>query len=284
VILARAPGIDRNPELAHAAAESALLAGDDARACTVAQGLSSGRDEIYWLRLRTYCQAIGGHADQAQLTFDLAQAQAKDAVFGRLMSAKMAGAGNPGAASLRNGLDVALSRSLGLDLAAAKPSPEVAAALSGGDPAGGVDISGMAPDLADLAKAISANQPMGSGVFMSAISEIASNGPKAAARGQAAIMLAFALGDLGTIDARDQLGTFTVAEGKAPVGRDLALEGAANQKLMGEAALLSLWTCAEAGPGGLALGDRIRIVHALHAVGLEADARNFALEGLLALK
>jgi len=179
---------------------------------------------------------------------------------------------------------VALSRSLGLDLAAAKPSPEVAAALVAGDPAGAIDISAVAPDLADLAKAIATNQPMGSGVFLGAISEIASSGPKAAARGQAAIMLAFALDDLASIDARDQLGTFTVGEGKAPLGRDLALDAAGRQKLMGEAALLSLWTCAEAGAGGLALGDRIRIVHALHAAGLEADARNFALEGLIALK
>jgi len=283
-ILARAPGIDRNPDLAHAAAESALLAGDEGRACAVAQGLGSGRDEIYWLRLRTFCQAAAGHTDQAQLTFDLAQAQAKDAVFGRLMGAKLAGAGAPGAASLRNGLDLALSRSLGLDLAAAKPSPEVAAALSGGDPAAGVDLSGVAPDLADLAKAIAANQPMGSGVFMTAISEIAQTGPKAAARGQAAIMLAFALDDLASIEARDQLGTFTVGEGRAPLGRDLALDAAGRQKLMGEAALLSLWTCAEAGPSGLAIGDRVRIVRALHLAGLEADARAFALEGLLALK
>src|SRR5581483_4417790 len=110
--------------LARAAAESALLAGDEARACSVAQGLGSGRDDVYWLRLRTYCQAVAGHTDQAQLTFDLAQAQSRDVVFGRLMGAKIAGAGNPGAASLRNGLDLALSRSLGLDLAAAKPSPE----------------------------------------------------------------------------------------------------------------------------------------------------------------
>ena len=39
----RAPGIDRSPELAHAAAETALLAGDDARACAVSDLLSAGR-------------------------------------------------------------------------------------------------------------------------------------------------------------------------------------------------------------------------------------------------
>ncbi|MGZ3377675.1 MAG: hypothetical protein ACXU8S_13865, partial [Phenylobacterium sp.] len=68
------------------------------------------------------------------------------------------------------------------------------------------------------------------------------------------------------------------------VGRDLALDAAADQKLAGEAALLALWTGAEAGPSGVVMGDRVRIVRALHAVGLEADARAFALEGLIGLK
>jgi hypothetical protein len=53
---------------------------------------------------------------------------------------------------------------------------------------------------------------------------------------------------------------------------------------MGETALLALWTSAEAGATGPALGDRARIVRALKSVGLEADARDFALEGLLALR
>ena len=44
---------------------------------------------------------------------------------------------------------------------------------------------------------------------------------------------------------------------------------------MGEAALLSLWTCVEAGPAGLALGDRGRIVNALHAGGLKVCAWQF---------
>ena len=132
-ILDRAPGLDRNAELSRAAAETALLAGDAARACAVAQGLSSGRGDLYWLRLRAFCQAEAGQAGAAQLTFDLAQAQARDATYGRLMAARLS-ATPPGAASLRNGLDLALSRSLKLDLAAAKPSSAVAAALSGAEP------------------------------------------------------------------------------------------------------------------------------------------------------
>ncbi|CAN7266366.1 hypothetical protein LJR219_001172 [Phenylobacterium sp. LjRoot219] len=160
-ILARAPGLDRNAELSRAAAESALVASDAARACGIAQALTVGRDDVYWLRLRAYCQASAGQAAQAQLTFDLAQAQARDETFGRLMSAKLAGGGNPGAASLRNGLDYALSRDLGLDLAAAKPAPALAAALPGTDPAEPAwTIPAGDTDRLAAARALAAGQPV----------------------------------------------------------------------------------------------------------------------------
>ena len=284
-ILSRAPGIDRSPELARAAAETALLAGDDARACSVAEGLTSGRDDVYWLRLRTYCQALAGHADQAQLTFDLAQAQAKDAVFARLMSAKLAGAGNPGAASLRNGLDYALSHSLGLDLAAAKASPEVAAALSASGPEEPLFDAAAAPaDVALLVEPLMKGEPVRDALVQALVEAAGASEPKARARAQSAALLALALSGPFNADSRAQMAALTAPEGKTPVGRDIALDAAADQKLMGEAALLALWTCAEAGPGGVAMGDRVRIVRALHAVGLEVDARAFALEGLIALK
>ncbi len=284
-ILNRATGIDRTPELARAAAESALLASDDARACGVAASLSSGRDEIYWLRLRTYCQAIVGQADQAQLTFDLAQTQAKDLVFGRLMGAKLAGSGNPGPASLRNGLDFALSRSLGLDLTLAKPSPAIAAALASGGPAEPVFEAATAPlEVGILVEALMKGQPVGQTIVQALFETAGSAEPKVRVRGQAAVLLALALLDSPTPEVRSLIGALAVPEGKGPLGRDIALEIVGSQKLMGEAALLSLWICADAGAGGPAIGDRVRIVRALHAVGLEADARNFALEGLLGLK
>src|SRR5690606_29564384 len=99
----------------------------------------------------------------------------------------------------------------------------------------------------------------------------------------AALLTAALAGPLGP-DHRGRVAAFAVAEGKAPAGRNLALEDAAARKLVGETALLALWTSADAGAAGRALGDRIRIVRALGAVGLEAEARLFALEGLLALK
>ena len=149
-ILSRAPAQTVWPELAHAAAESyAPGRSDDARACAVAEALGSGRDETYWLRLRTYCcQAIGGQSDQAQLTFDLAQSQAMDPVFVRLIGAKASpGRATSGAPSLRNGLDYALSRSLGLDLAAAKPSAAIAGALATGGPSDPEFDAAVAPAL-----------------------------------------------------------------------------------------------------------------------------------------
>jgi hypothetical protein len=268
-ILERSPGLDRNAEVSRVAAEAALLTGDDARACAVADALTVGREEIYWLRLRAYCQAIGGQIAQAQLTFELAQAQARDAVFGRLMAAKLAGAGNPGAASLRNGLDYALSRKLGLDLAAAQAAPAVVAARAQGDPA--EPTWQLAPDLA--------------GDPLDALLKTAGGGEaKAKARAQAAALLLAALAEPLTPERLGLVAALSVPEGKAGAARNLVLESAAAQKLAGQVALLALWTSAEAGVAGPPLGDRARIVRALKAAGLETDARNFAQEGLAALK
>ncbi|MET0274637.1 MAG: hypothetical protein ABW360_16750 [Phenylobacterium sp.] len=266
-VLERAPGLDRNAEVSRAAAETALLTGDDARACAVAEALTVGREETYWLRLRAYCQAIAGQEAQAQLTFDLAQAQARDAVYGRLMTAKLAGSGNPGAASLRNGLDYALSRNLGLDLTGVTAVPAVAAARVEGDPA-----EPTWETAADLA-----------GDPLDAL--LAADGDaKVKARAQSAALLLASLAGPLSPERLGQVAAISLPEGKAGAGRNLALDAAADQKLMGQTALLALWTSAEAGAAGPALGDRARIIRALRAVGLEADARNFAQEGLAALK
>lgn len=282
-ILERAPGLERNAELSRVAAETALLAGDAARACQLADGLSTGRGEAYWLRLRAFCQVEAGQSDQAQLTFDLAQSQARDAVYGRLMAARMAGAA-PGAASLRNGLDLALSRSLGLDLAAAKPAPAVAAALSGGDPQSPTfDTTAIDVQIGGLAVAVLAGLPSEPAVS-ALIAAAAEAEPKSRARLQSAALLVAALAnDLPAAD-RARISGFAVAEGKAPAGRSLALEAAADGKRVGEAALLTLWTAADTGAAGPALGDRVRIVRVLSRIGLADEARLFVLEGLAGLK
>ena len=201
------------------------------------------------------------------------------------MTAKLNGAGNPGAASLRNGLDYALSRSLGLDLGAAKASSEVAAALSPNGPEEPLfDPSAATPDAMLLIEPLMKGEPVREAVVQALVEAAGGGEPKARARAQAVALLALALSGPLTPEARAQIAGLTVLEGKAPVGRDIALDAAGDQKLMGEAALLSLWIAADAGPGGVAMGDRVRIVRALHAVGLEIDARAFALEGLIALK
>ena len=283
VLLARAPGLDRSPELARAAAENALLAGGDAQACAVEEGLGSSRDDIYWLRLRAYCQAIAGKAAQAQLTFELAQTQARDAVFGRLMAAKLAGGGNPGAASLRNGLEFALSRSLGLDLQAAKPAPAVGAALVGGEPGPpSWDLSLLDPAVAGLAGTMVAGQPLPSGGVSALIAAGTEADAKSRAKLQGAALLAAALADELAPEDRARLAAFTLPEGKAPAARGLAMDEAASRKLMGETALLALWTLADAGPAGPAVADRARIVRALALAGLATEARALAVEGLLA--
>jgi len=284
--LVRAPGLDRSSDLARAAAETALLTGDEARACRIGDALTVGRDETYWLKLRTYCQAIAGQTAQAQLTFELVQAQVKDPVFTRLMGAKLSGVGNPGAASLRNGVDLALSHSLGLDLGAAKPSAAVAAALAGDPTEPKFDALMASPEFGELAGQVASGRPATSGAYMAAMSAPSTEGPKGAApaRAQTVTLLVTSLdAETSTADL-DRLAVSTLPEGKAPLGRNLALEMSARRKLVGQTALLALWTCAEAGPSGLAAGDRIRIVRALDAVGLDRDARAFVLEGLASLK
>jgi len=283
-ILDRAPGVDRNAALAQAAAETALLAGDAARACSIAQGLSNGRGDAYWLRLRAFCQVEAGQTAQAQLTFDLAQAQARDAVYGRLMAARLSGAA-PGAASLRNGLDLALSKSLKLDTTAAKPGPAVAAALSGAEPLPPkFDTSLIDGQIGGLGQAVVSGLPPETGVSALIAAAADSTDPKAKPRLQAAAVLLAALAnDLPGPD-RARVSAFATPEGKAPAGRNLALEAAADSRRIGEAALLALWTCADAGAAGPALGDRVRIVRTLIRVGLADDARLFVLEGLAGLK
>lgn len=283
-VLDRTPGLERNAELARAAAEAALLAGDVPRACAVANGLGSNRGDIYWLRLRAFCQAEAGQGAQAQLTFDLAQSQARDAVYGRLMTARLSGAA-PGAASARNGLDLALSRALNLDVAAASASAAVAATLSGAEPAAPTfDFAALDPAIGGLGEAVRQGMPPEGGVSALIAAAAEATDPKQRARLQAAALLTASLAnDLPGPD-RARLAGFAIAEGKAPAGRNLALEAAADSRRMGEAALLALWTCAEAGASGPTLADRARIVRTLARAGLVDDARLFVLEGLAGLK
>jgi hypothetical protein len=319
-ILSRTVGIDRDPQLSQAAAEAALLSGDDDRACSVAEALSTGREAIYWLRLRSYCQARAGKAAAAQLTFDLAQAQAKDPVYARLMGARLNPPAKPPQAALRNGLDYALSRDLKLDLTGVKPAPAVAAAMSA-SPAGAPtwvvepgpgdvraalvaigagdlaraqqiraglaqDAAEAAPtDLAILDAALAAAAGQADGPTLGRLIERGGTGdPKARAKAQAAALLLAALGAPLSPQDRARFAAFPGGEARASAAQLLVLEDAASGGRMGETALVALWISAEAGAAGPALGDRVQIVRALKAAGLAEAAASFALEGVLALR
>lgn len=320
-ILRRSGGLERSEALSRVGAEAALLTGADQEACDIAQALSVARDQVYWLRLRAYCQARA-EDPAARLTYELAQGVDRDAVFGRLMAARLAGTGDPGAASLRNGLDFALSRSLGLDLTTAEPGPGVGPALSGevplpqarwpmiategpvsaamavlaqGDIALAEGVRGTlvqdevpqagALDLALLDALIAAASGRQDRPTLDRLVERGGVGEaRNRRRAQEAALLLAALGTPLGPQARGEFVSFNLAAPKAPVARSFAMDQAAAARLTGETALLALWTSAEAGPGGPGAADRARIIAALSAVGLADHARAFAVEGLLALR
>ena len=124
----------RDPAMARVAAEAALDLGRPDQACATLAALSLGTDQPYWLRLRAFCLLRAGKGAEAQLAADLAaQAPSRDAAFARLIGVAIAGAGDPGPASAVNGVDLALSRRLKLDLAPAvgsAPAPILAAIAS----------------------------------------------------------------------------------------------------------------------------------------------------------
>ena len=104
---------------------------------------------------------------------------------------------------------------------------------------------------------------------------------KVRAAGALALIGGFApLGPQGRFLAADtDLGT-----AKSPPGRQLALEQAAEQGRIGDTALYVLGTAVEAGPHGPSVGERALMVRALRQAHLDADARAFVIEGLVALQ
>ena len=150
-ILDRATGAPGSTGLSMATAEAALITGDDDKACRTQDALTVDRGGAYWLRLRAFCQLKAGQTDAAQLTFQLAQQQTKDADYARLMGAALAGTA-PGTASLKNGVNYALSRRLNLDIQSASSIASASPALNPLlKPAAG-DVAGVAPG-ADLTAA-----------------------------------------------------------------------------------------------------------------------------------
>ncbi|MDP1736843.1 MAG: hypothetical protein Q8L23_05325 [Caulobacter sp.] len=272
----RAPGVATNPNLAVAAAEAALIVGQDEVACRISDQLSVGRGELYWLRLRAFCQARAGQVDAAQLTFTLANEKARDPVYGRLMGAMMAGAGDPGAASLRNGLELALSRRLALDVEAARPTASAAVAGALWPAPGGYET-----EEAAAARSLIASAGTTPGLFDGLLNEADAATLKARPALIGKILLLEAMGGQPGPDARARLARADAGRSAASPALLLALDRAAALGLKGEAALVVLAIAADAGPQGPSPLDRARIISALRRAGLDDDAMAFAIEGLL---
>ncbi len=152
LILDHTAGLANSPALSETAAEAALIDGEDDKACAIGDALGSGRDGAYWLRLRAYCEARAGKP-AAQLTMNLAEEADHDPAFARMLPVIIAGGGDPGPASLRDGLDFAMSRQLKLDLtpaiAAAPPAIalRLAASAAGLGPAPPASAATPEPDI-----------------------------------------------------------------------------------------------------------------------------------------
>ena len=296
LVLDRTPGVADHADLSQLAAEAALISEQDDKACGIAQNLTDGRDGLYWLRLRAFCQARAGKTDEAQLTFNLAGAQAKDVTTARLLSAFIAGAGDPGPASLHTGLGFALSSALKLDLAPALPTAAPAIsrrwALRNTPPPAAPDAS-VEPVHAVLAMATNDRGDWAAlgiaGTDQQIVERLIERGareasPQSRARLQAGAAILASLDTDLTGASRAQLADFDLGHSQTAPARLLALDAAARLGLKGETALLALQIAQAGGAGGPAPADRCWIIRALIRVGLKTDAEAFAAEGLLALK
>ena len=406
----RTPDLPQKPGLSRVAAEAALILNQEDKACAIGDALTTGRDGVYWLRLRAYCQARAGQGPAAQLTLDLAQQQDRSADFGRLMAAVLAGTSD-GAPVLDNGLDEALSRkaasgdwtaaiagapapiavAIARDttappaarLAAAaraarfgivvtdaygavSPIPADVSAANQPGPAGEAGLIALANTTTDFtvkqaaliallkragdlgefralarlgapamdqlmaAKAVldqpalfviaaaaagdasaaaAARAEIGQGVaappspldlalldaLIAALADAppaspadalasASQGADGPARARAGAAMAdlAALGAPLSADARFGLSGLDLGPSQAPAARLIALDLAARAGRAGDVALYVLLTAVEAKGAVLAPADLAAAVRALNQVGLKADARAFAVEGLLA--
>ena len=272
----RAPGVPTNLNLAQAGAEAALIAGQDDAACRISDELTVGRGELYWLRLRAFCQARAGQADAAQLTLTLASEKGRDAVYSRLIGPILAGAGDPGAASLRNGLDYALSRRLGLDLQAtrASASPAVASAIWPPEPV-------IESEEVPVARSLIASAATTPRLIDSLLDEADAALPKVRPILVGKILLLEAMGADPGPDARARLARADAGRSTTSPTLLLALDRAAGLGLKGETALLVLAIADDDGAAGPGALDRARIIGALRRVGLTDAAQAFAVEGLL---
>jgi hypothetical protein len=296
-MLEHTPGVRQSATLSQVSAEADLVLGREDEACRIGDDLVVGKDGPYWRRLRAFCLLKAGDKAGAQLAYDLAAEQAKDDIYKRLMGAAVSGAPG-GDASLRNGMEYALSRRLQLDLAPAMdkawaPIPPVVVKDPTASPAAQAaatarvqarlnDVSrasDLDPSVRDAALSL-ADDKLAEGQT----DNLAAAGEGGAAQAQAATALYLAAGAPANAHVRTAFAGFDVGGSRASQARLLALDAASGGGAKGDAALLALWLAAEAGEAGPGPADRARIVRALMRAGFRQDARAYALEGLLSLQ
>lgn len=86
-LLVRTPRVNESDALSRVYAETALAMGRTQEACRAADALLAGRDAAYWLRLRASCLALDGRIPAAELTAELARAQAQTPAFDQVFDA-----------------------------------------------------------------------------------------------------------------------------------------------------------------------------------------------------
>jgi hypothetical protein len=298
-MLEHTPGVRQSAALSQVAAETDLVLGREDEACTLVDTVSAGKDAPYFRRLRAYCLVRAGDKAGAQLAYDLTAEQAKDEIYKRLMSAAVSGEPATGEqASLRNGLEYALSKRMGLDLTPAldKAWMPIAVAVARDSSAPTALQAAAAARLAkhqvDLGQAqtlnpvvLEAAQSLADGKPTADLAErLAAQGASGQTVAQQALALYAAAGAPGDGRVRAVFAGFEIGQARANQARMLELDAVSTAGSKGDTALLALWLMADAGEAGPGVVDRARIARALNRAGFGEDSRRYALEGMLALQ
>ena len=296
-MLEHTAGVRQNAALSQVAAETDLVLGREDEACGLGDSLAAGKDGPYWRRLRVFCLIRAGDKPGAQLAYDLTTEQAKDETYKRLMGAAVAGA-PAGDASLRNGLEYAVSRRLQLDLTPALDkawAPVVSAVAKDATAPAAVQAAAaalIAKRVNDLSRASTLNPAVRDATLAladntrdpRAAEALAADGVAGGVESKGALAIYTAAGGPSDGRTRAAFALFDIGRSTGNQARLLDMDGAAVGGPKGDAVLLALWLMADAGEAGPGPVDRARIVGALRRAGLRDDARSYAIEGLLGLK
>ncbi|MGX6648573.1 hypothetical protein ACWCOP_11605 [Maricaulaceae bacterium MS644] len=124
-LLVRTPATNQSTALSRLLAETSFALGEISEACRAADALLEGRDTPYWLRARAACLAFDGNMPAAELTAELARAQAPNPEFDALFEALVFGDSLPNLKPV-SGLQLAIAARIApetrIEAGAAAPS------------------------------------------------------------------------------------------------------------------------------------------------------------------